>query len=869
MTFEHPLYYRVHCSVFHDLRYSLAIRKYHCKVCGAAILGKENIRKHAAEQHNGKGAYQCQFCKKFFLRLNYLEMHRTYGCSSNPLRSKSLCDFCGRKFCQPQKLKIHIKRMHSNSLDVLKEFQCEKCLRILGSRAALQRHLKEVHEKQPDRNYLCSNCGKNFQNKSNLKIHMLTHSGIKPFKCSVDGCAAAFTTKQCLQSHYRKIHSFDEKSMPKIERSVSYTFHAYSGAQKNGNAPPEEEDSDSKKNILDENSANSDMFDDVNLQSPQMENNDDKPATPPPISSLSPSQTLHTIDHITRDTSTPKIITKGSKKWMGDDILSEPMKNFPTFGSDQPKTLEDQNHLHKYTSIAEFNRRETSNASLLVEAALDSVCNETSLDIDVEVSHNCSDTLVNNIYNLSENSGLPEVGYNIQESQDINLISPSVNDHISVTDELEGDMKGDHHLGMGSYGGLEEADNRIRPGSGDSPEKELNLSHRYVRHQNENENFASHSPRRYDFVENINPDHLSSDDSTGLPPLESSQHDLNLNKQSEVDQDVSIHRKSSFRMYDYFKRLRFDEPISSHPNEIEVPEIPSHLGDSSKDDKDKYEQEIAADLRSKFDLDLDFRVRHYENNLDSELNRQRSFMCGNKNTDVLNMTADNRDLVGVDFRADRHFDSLDLNSELQGLDMSTRGFHNYQSNINRYHHVYPELDRMDLRLNYTPPPPPYDLVRVVSLDLTPPGRHSVDLSLRPLPLHQIGNPRLLSDHKHRIFDQARLLAGDLTTRMNDNRLMTETNPRLLPDALTTDRMLSGTGSEPLADEPRLLPDHPRIIDPHLLQSAGVPAAPSLSAFGGYTGVTQPTYHSTAMDPRNHVTSPVNGGYHHPYSTYYP
>lgn len=144
----------------------------------------------------------------------------------------------------------------------------------------------------------------------------------------MDGCAAAFTTKQCLQSHYRKIHSFDEKSMPKIERSVSYTFHAYSGAQKNGNAPPEEEDSDSKKNILDENcmfclklynalltfnfaAANSDMFDDVNLQSPQMENNDDKPATPPPISSLSPSQTLHTIDHITRDTSTPKIITKG------------------------------------------------------------------------------------------------------------------------------------------------------------------------------------------------------------------------------------------------------------------------------------------------------------------------------------------------------------------------------------------------------------------------------------------------------------------------------------------------------------------------------------------------------------------------------
>lgn len=64
MNFTHPLYYRMHCSVFHDLRYSLTIRKYHCKVCGAAVLGKENIMKHAAELHNGQGAYQCQFCKK-------------------------------------------------------------------------------------------------------------------------------------------------------------------------------------------------------------------------------------------------------------------------------------------------------------------------------------------------------------------------------------------------------------------------------------------------------------------------------------------------------------------------------------------------------------------------------------------------------------------------------------------------------------------------------------------------------------------------------------------------------------------------------------------------------------------------------------
>lgn len=119
LRFDHPLHYRTHCSVFHDPGFSLTIRKYHCKICGVAILGKDNIMKHAEKLHDGKGAYQCQYCKKFFLRLNYLEMHRTYGCASNPQRARPLCDFCGRKFCQPQKLKVHIKRMHSGNFIML------------------------------------------------------------------------------------------------------------------------------------------------------------------------------------------------------------------------------------------------------------------------------------------------------------------------------------------------------------------------------------------------------------------------------------------------------------------------------------------------------------------------------------------------------------------------------------------------------------------------------------------------------------------------------------------------------------------------------------------------------------------------------
>jgi hypothetical protein len=48
-------------------------------------------------------------------------------------------------------------------------------------------------------------------------------------RCKENDCKAAFTTKQCLQFHYKKVHGLSQEMMPKIERSVAYTFDAYSG----------------------------------------------------------------------------------------------------------------------------------------------------------------------------------------------------------------------------------------------------------------------------------------------------------------------------------------------------------------------------------------------------------------------------------------------------------------------------------------------------------------------------------------------------------------------------------------------------------------------------------------------------------------
>lgn len=151
-----------------------------------------------------KKHWKCPHCEKYFSQSGNLKAHINTHTGYKPYT----CNLCQRSFAQKSNLNYHMKASH----DPQRPFKCNACDRAFSTMDQMVLHLKAKHapvetaSPRPiaDKKHTCPYCGKAFAQSFNLKLHINTHTGQRPYQC--EQCPKSFTQRSNLNVHINKSH---------------------------------------------------------------------------------------------------------------------------------------------------------------------------------------------------------------------------------------------------------------------------------------------------------------------------------------------------------------------------------------------------------------------------------------------------------------------------------------------------------------------------------------------------------------------------------------------------------------------------------------------------------------------------------------
>ena len=180
---------------------------------------------HDAKEATPTRSHACSDCGKNFTRLWHLRRHKCglmpFACQKckvtfashtqlaqhRRIHGKILsCPYCGRLFRDKFNLRNHV-RTHTGE----RPYQCPDCGDTFSQEKGMLEH-RNIHTGQ--RPFVCHECGKGFCHSRTLSKHRQLHSELRPFLCTL--CGKTFKIKDSLKRH-QLVHDKNRKNCKNAE----------------------------------------------------------------------------------------------------------------------------------------------------------------------------------------------------------------------------------------------------------------------------------------------------------------------------------------------------------------------------------------------------------------------------------------------------------------------------------------------------------------------------------------------------------------------------------------------------------------------------------------------------------------------------